>query len=61
MGHIAVRLINVRTAEFYIVDGWYEKGGTAAHVLRESDWLALPVSGPSKPEFKDAVRLIEGR
>lgn len=57
-GHVATRLVNLRSRQIFVLDSWYEKGGEAAHILLEDDWRQLPVSSISKINFKDVVEFV---
>lgn len=56
-GHVASGIRNVRTGEQYVVETWYEKGGSPAHVLTYDDWFALPVTYWRSLNFNDVVEL----
>lgn len=57
VGHVAAKLISRKSSEVLVVDGWYEKGGEAAHVLFESDWRKLPIRSLRADKIRDAVQL----
>jgi hypothetical protein len=54
---VASRIVNLRTKEEFVVDSWYEPGGSATHILGFDDWLELPVSYLRKPLFKDVAEI----
>lgn len=56
-GHVASRIVSLRTREEFVVDSWYESGGSATHILGFDDWLELPVSYLRKPLFKDVAEI----
>ncbi|MBK9040570.1 MAG: hypothetical protein IPL83_15650 [Bdellovibrionales bacterium] len=56
-GHVASRIVNLRTKEDFVVDSWYEPGRSATHILGFDDWLELPVSYLRKPLFKDVAEI----
>jgi len=40
-GHVAVELNHPDLSATLVLDSWFEKGGSAAHIITKEDWLSL--------------------
>lgn len=54
-GHVAVRM-NTRKGKAFILDSWFEPGGSAAHILSLEEWKKLSLA--KKNDFKDVVKIL---
>lgn len=51
-GHAAVKLTSL-SGKSVVLDSWFEKGGSPAHLIKESDWLELSLWQTN--QFEDVV------